>query len=149
MGGRFSVGRGAALITALAAVWAAGSYLSEASEGGGWASLVLPSEAWAAERGDTPAVPRGRTPGPISENVYPASYFPNTELLAPDEMRITALGTGMPNQTKAAVSISYLHRTGKRRRSSSSIWGWARWGTYSLFGRTSRSWTRSSSVTFT
>ena len=27
-------------------------------------------------------------------------------------MRITALGTGMPNQTKAAVSISYLVELG-------------------------------------
>ena len=43
---------------------------------------------------------------------YPASYFPNTELLGDDEMRITALGTGMPNQTKAAVSISYLVELG-------------------------------------
>jgi ribonuclease Z len=42
----------------------------------------------------------------------PASFFPNTELLGADEMRITALGTGMPNQTKAAVSISYLVELG-------------------------------------
>jgi ribonuclease Z len=53
-------------------------------------------------------VPLGRTPAAIVDGQYPASYFPNTELLGADEMRITALGTGMPNQTKAAVSISYL-----------------------------------------
>jgi len=33
-------------------------------------------------------------------------------LLGTGEMRITALGTGMPNQTKAAVSISYLVELG-------------------------------------
>ena len=57
-------------------------------------------------------VPLGRTPAAIVDGQYPASYFPNTELLGADEMRITALGTGMPNQTKAAVSISYLVELG-------------------------------------
>ena len=54
----------------------------------------------------------GRTPVAIVDGQYPASYFPNTELLGTGEMRITALGTGMPNQTKAAVSISYLVELG-------------------------------------
>ena len=58
------------------------------------------------------AMPRGRTPAKIVNGEYPASYFPNTELLNADEMRITALGTGMPNQTKKAVSISYLVELG-------------------------------------
>jgi len=48
----------------------------------------------------------------IDNGQYPASYFPNTELLGPGEMRITALGTGMPNQTRAAVSISYMVELG-------------------------------------
>jgi ribonuclease Z len=56
--------------------------------------------------------PIGRTPIAIVDGQYPASYFPNTELLGTGEMRITALGTGMPNQTKAAVSISYLVELG-------------------------------------
>jgi len=56
--------------------------------------------------------PLGRKPVAIVDGHYPASYFPNTELLGSDEMRITALGTGMPNQTKAAVSISYLVELG-------------------------------------
>jgi ribonuclease Z len=56
--------------------------------------------------------PLGRTPTAIVDGQYPASYFPNTELLGADEMRITALGTGMPNQTKAAVSIAYLVELG-------------------------------------
>ena len=58
------------------------------------------------------AVPLGRKPVEIVNGQYPASYFPNTELLGSDELRITALGTGMPNQTRAAVSISYLVELG-------------------------------------
>ena len=58
------------------------------------------------------AMPRGRTPEKIVDGNYPASYFPNTEILGADEMRITALGTGMPNQTKKAVSISYYVELG-------------------------------------
>jgi len=57
-------------------------------------------------------MPVGRTAVEIKDGVYPASYFPNTEILGADEMRITALGTGMPNQTKAAVSISFLVELG-------------------------------------
>jgi ribonuclease Z len=56
--------------------------------------------------------PLGRKATAVVDGQYPASYFPNTELLGPDEMRITALGTGMPNQTRAAVSISYLVELG-------------------------------------
>lgn len=57
-------------------------------------------------------LPNGRSASPIENGVYPASYFPNTEILGEAEMRITALGTGMPNQTKAAVSISFLVELG-------------------------------------
>ena len=57
-------------------------------------------------------LPLGRKAVEIAGGQYPASYFPNTELLGPDEMRITALGTGMPNQTKRAVSISYFVELG-------------------------------------
>jgi ribonuclease Z len=57
-------------------------------------------------------LPKGRTATTIVDGQYPASYFPNTEILGADEMRITALGTGMPNQTRKAVSISYLVELG-------------------------------------
>ena len=57
-------------------------------------------------------LPKGRTASTIVDGQYPASYFPNTEILGADEMRITALGTGMPNQTRKAVSISYLVELG-------------------------------------
>ena len=56
--------------------------------------------------------PLGREAGAIVDGQYPATFFPNTEVLGSAEMRITALGTGMPNQTKKAVSISYLVELG-------------------------------------
>ena len=75
---------------------------------GEWASRSLAQESGTA----ADALPLGRTSVEIVDGKYPASYFPNTELLGDEEMRITALGTGMPNQTKAAVSISYLVELG-------------------------------------
>ena len=53
-------------------------------------------------------LPKGRTPSAIVDGVHPSTYYPNTEILDSNEMRITALGTGMPNQTKKAASISYF-----------------------------------------
>jgi ribonuclease Z len=64
------------------------------------------------DQGASDAMPLGRSATAIVDGKYPASYFPNTELLGAGEMRITALGTGMPNQTKKAVSISYLVELG-------------------------------------
>jgi ribonuclease Z len=72
---------------------------------------TLGQEAWAQEQ-NKDNLPLGRTATAIVDGQYPASYFPNTELLGADEMRVTALGTGMPNQTRAAVSISYLVELG-------------------------------------
>ena len=74
------------------------------------AALSLWQAADAQERPD--AMPSGRTAVEIKDGAYPASYFPNTEILGSAEMRITALGTGMPNQTKAAVSIAFLVELG-------------------------------------
>jgi ribonuclease Z len=73
-------------------------------------ALSLTTLAIAQDRPD--AMPKGRSAAPINNGQYPASYFPNTEQLGTAEMRITALGTGMPNQTKRAVSISYLVELG-------------------------------------
>jgi len=75
-------------------------------------SISIQETAMAAQEEVKDNVPSGRTPAAIVNGQYPASYFPNTEILGPDEMRITALGTGMPNQTRAAVSISYLVELG-------------------------------------
>ena len=43
--------------------------------------------------------PDGYTPMEIKNGKYPRAYYPNTEKLAPDEMRVTALVTGMPHVT--------------------------------------------------
>jgi ribonuclease Z len=53
---------------------------------------------------DGVSVPSGRIPQEIMNNRYPRTYYPNTEKLGKDEMRITALGTGMPNQSPSNVA---------------------------------------------
>ena len=58
-------------------------------------SVITGHPGHAADAKD--ALPLGRKAAAIVDGQYPASYFPNTELLGADEMRITALGTGMPN----------------------------------------------------
>ena len=40
------------------------------------------------------------------------NYFPNTELLGEDEMRVTALGTGTPNFRRSQASASWLVEIG-------------------------------------
>jgi ribonuclease Z len=54
----------------------------------------------------------GRIPQTIKDNKYPRTYFPGTEKLGNDEMRITALGTGMPNQSPSNVAASFLVELG-------------------------------------
>ena len=57
-------------------------------------------------------VPFGRLPQEIKDNRYPRTYYPNTEKLAKDEMRIVALGTGMPNQSPSNVAACFLVELG-------------------------------------
>ena len=57
-------------------------------------------------------VPSGRIPQEIVDNRYPRTYFPTTEKLAADEMRIVALGTGMPNQSPSNVAACFLVELG-------------------------------------
>ena len=57
-------------------------------------------------------VPSGRIPQEIKNNRYPRTYYPNTEKLGKDEMRITAIGTGMPNQSPSNVAASFLVELG-------------------------------------
>jgi ribonuclease Z len=57
-------------------------------------------------------VPSGRIPQKIKDNRYPRTYFPGTEKLAKNEMRITALGTGMPNQSPSNVAACFLVELG-------------------------------------
>ena len=39
---------------------------------------------------------------------YRAHYYPNTEVLRPDEIRVTALGTGNPYVRKSQASPAWL-----------------------------------------
>jgi ribonuclease Z len=57
-------------------------------------------------------VPSGRIPQEIKDNRYPRTYFPGTERVGKDEMRVTALGTGMPNQSPSNVAASFLVELG-------------------------------------
>ena len=41
-----------------------------------------------------------------------AAYYPNTEELGPDEMRVIALGTGTPNFRRSQASASWLVELG-------------------------------------
>jgi ribonuclease Z len=55
---------------------------------------------------------QGRVPQEIKNHQYPRSYFPGTERLGKDEMRIVALGTGMPNQSPSNVAAGFLVELG-------------------------------------
>ncbi|MEE8294509.1 MAG: MBL fold metallo-hydrolase, partial [Sphingomonadales bacterium] len=55
---------------------------------------------------------KGRIPQEIKDNIYPRSYFPGTEKIASDEMRVTALGTGMPTQTPSNYAAAFLVELG-------------------------------------
>ena len=57
-------------------------------------------------------VPSGRVPQKIEDSRYPRTYYPNTERLAKDEMRVVALGTGMPNQSPSNVAAAFLVELG-------------------------------------
>ncbi len=55
---------------------------------------------------------KGRIPQEIKDNIYPRSYFPGTEKIASDEMRVTALGTGMPTQSPGNYAAAFLVELG-------------------------------------
>ena len=76
-----------------------------------WALLSAPAQA-KPEKVDGVNVPAGRIPQEIKDNNYPRTYFPGTERLGNNEMRITALGTGMPNQSPSNVAASFLVELG-------------------------------------
>ena len=57
-------------------------------------------------------VPQGRIPQEIKNNRYPRTYYPIPERLGAGEMRIVALGTGMPNQSPSNVAACFLVELG-------------------------------------
>ncbi len=54
----------------------------------------------------------GRKPQAIENNQYPRTYYPGTELVGESEMRVTALGTGMPTQTPNQKAACFLVELG-------------------------------------
>ena len=64
------------------------------------ASVNLNAEA--STEGVSPVEPRGDR----------EAYFPNTERLAPDEMRVVACGTGMPTTRAAQAAACFLVELG-------------------------------------
>ncbi len=107
--------RTAAILAALVGVLVFGIHIVGSRGQGDGPSIALLQTAWAAsheQAGAQDNTPRGRTPVAIVDGQYPGSYFPNTELLGADEMRIIALGSSMPNLTRAAASICYLVELG-------------------------------------
>jgi len=102
----------AILVIAILAVCIKGSYDGDSGENLSNLPTLLTTEAVAQTAGSKTQYPVGREPVAIKDGKYPDSYFPNTELLGADEMRITALGTGMPNVTRNQASISYLVELG-------------------------------------
>jgi ribonuclease Z len=73
--------------------------------------VAVPSFA-KPDKVDGQNMPSGRVPQEIKNNRYPHTYFPNTEKLAADEMRIVALGTGMPTQTPSNAAAAFLVELG-------------------------------------
>ncbi len=75
--------------------------------------LLIPSPAATKpDKVDGANYPSGRIPQVIKNNKYPRTYFPNTEKLGKNEMRITAIGTGMPNQTPTNAAACFLVELG-------------------------------------
>ena len=64
------------------------------------------------DRVDGENYPGGRIPQEIKNNKYPRTFYPNTEKLGKEEMRITACGTGMPNQTPSNAAACFLVELG-------------------------------------
>jgi ribonuclease Z len=73
--------------------------------------IAMPSFA-KPDKVDGENVPSGRIPQEIKNNNYPHSYFPGTEKVGKDEMRIVALGTGMPTQTPSNAAAAFLVELG-------------------------------------
>ena len=74
--------------------------------------LLAPPAGAKPDKVDGVNVPSGRVPQEIVNGRYPRSYFPNTEKLGSAEMRIIALGTGMPTQSPSNKSAAFLVELG-------------------------------------
>jgi len=94
------------IFTAIAAGAVFGACLAAPEDTAQWfgetaANLLLPKAAWAAEPTISPVKARERE-----------TYYPNSEDLAPNEMRVIACGTGMPTTRAAQAAACFLVELG-------------------------------------
>ncbi|MDH3842332.1 MAG: MBL fold metallo-hydrolase, partial [Myxococcales bacterium] len=73
--------------------------------------LALAAYAYGWYRGDLGKQP-DLVPAATAEEEDRKTYYPNTEELGPNEMRVISLGTGMPNQRKSQASACWLVELG-------------------------------------
>jgi ribonuclease Z len=92
------IGLTAAVVLAMAAVYTSGWRHGQTGE-----AFNLLSQAQAAG---------GRVPGPNTVAPDRYAYYPGTEVLAEDEIRVIACGTGMPDQRMAQASACFLFELG-------------------------------------
>jgi ribonuclease Z len=92
------IGLTAAVVLAMAAAYTSGWRHGQTGE-----AFNLLSQAQAAG---------GRVPGPNTVAPDRYAYYPGTEVLAEDEIRVIACGTGMPDQRMAQASACFLFELG-------------------------------------
>ena len=68
--------------------------------------LVVGTDGIRGAEAQESRLPNGRQLNPVQGGIYPQDYFPNTERLGPTEMRIVALGTGMPQVIQKRTKAS-------------------------------------------
>jgi len=83
--------------------------------GVGVAMLLVVTAIWPGMEPATTAT-AGESELERNAKFYPNAYYPGTEVLGDDEMRVTALGTGMPLLRRAQASSSWLveHGNGEK-----------------------------------
>ncbi len=91
-------------IACVIAIAAAAVYMKGLYDGSGGKELALTNQAVAAQRKAAPSPVRA-----LSERDI---YYPGSEDLAPDEMRVIACGTGMPNARPRQAAACFLVELG-------------------------------------
>lgn len=74
-------------------------------------ALAAEAKAVVAQENDTEAEPESLV-SPVKANPTRETYYPNTEDLAPDEMRVIACGTGMPTTRAFQAAACFLVELG-------------------------------------
>ena len=78
--------------------------------------LIVPTSAFAQSN--------ERTMSPVKALTEHDVYYPGTEDLAPDEMRVTACGTGMPNARPKQAAACFLVELGNGDKFIFDIGSW-------------------------